>query len=283
MVPDFGGLIWLVITLLSNIAWVTLAILFIFWFMPSIARTFISAKWRGGVVAFIQDDTGKVHLCVSDKEYPEGVVHFKGRGWFMLPIRPVDQIRENPSLEDPEKLRFREAFIRVKMEDGKTTREEALEEFVKLGFTTELTADIQEKMEKAKAEAEKVIEKLIHTPILAGLGKQVFFGSSDSVALSNLKTIGEVTNKTEVVGTERNVNTGIIEKVKLLAHANLKNCRLLAPLMYSKTQLDALATGNRIEGMKMFGRDTMKLIFVIVCIIGLVATVGIIAWLLTQG
>ena len=90
---------------------------------------------------------------------------------------------------------------------------------------------------------------------LEGFGKQVFFGSTQSATLTNLWAI---------------------------AHAELPKVRLLSNAMHPKTQLDALATGNRIEGMKMMSRDPFKwLLYVIIAVVPIAVT-GIIAWLLTQ-
>jgi len=53
--------------------------------------------------------------------------------------------------------------------------------------------------------------------------------------------------------------------------------------MYQKTQLDALATGNRLEGMKMMGMESLKYIFYIVCACIPIAITGLVFWFLTQG
>lgn len=282
MLPDFGGIIWFIAWMLTTIIASCLFLLFYFWVMPKLARDAIKAKWSGGVVAFIQDDTGKVHMCASKKEYPEGVAYFKGRGWFMLPRRPYENIEMGMEEEDPEKVQFRESFIKALMKNNKElSREDAIRKYVDAGLTTDLSED-------KRREYKETIEKLIHAPILDGLGKQVFFGSSDSVALSSLKNIADVTGATEVVTAKVNgenigVTTNFVAQIKTLAYANLRNSRLLAPLMYSKTQLDALATGNRIEGAKMFGRDTVKLLVVAIAAACVIGSLGIVAYMLTQG
>jgi hypothetical protein len=52
--------------------------------------------------------------------------------------------------------------------------------------------------------------------------------------------------------------------------------------MYQKTQLDALATGSRIEGMRMASKEGMKIIIYALAVALVTITLGIIAWLLTQ-
>lgn len=273
---DLGAMIWMIISVAEVIVFVGIFLAYNFWIMPPISRKFRKAKWSKGVPAFIQDETGKVQLCISNKEFPEGVVHYKNKGWFLIAKRPHESISEMQSVE---RSAFKMAFLKAKMEEERLTEKEALEEWDKLEIPTELS-------EEEKAGLKDTMEKLIHTPILEGFGKQVFFGSTDSVALSNLKTIGEVTDTTEIAGIEKvegNPNKlSVVEKVKLVAHANLRNCRLLAPIMYSKTQLDALATGNRLEGMKMMGRDTMKIIIIAIAGAVVIASFGIVAYILTN-
>lgn len=271
---DLGSLLWMIIALVEIIIFVSLFLLYNFWVLPPISRKFRKAKWSRGVPAFIQDETGKVRLCISNKEYPEGVVHYKKKGWFMIAKRPYENLEEMPSKD---RLELKKQFVKVKMQAEKLTQEEALEEWDKLDFSVGLTDEEKDSLKNA-------IEKLIHTPILEGFGKQVFFGSVDSVALSNLKIISEVTENVEVASIEKNPDKlSVFDKVKLIAHANLRNCRLLAPIMYSKTQLDALATGNRLEGMKMFGRDTVKIFVLVIAGVIVIASLGIVAYMLTSG
>jgi hypothetical protein len=98
--------------------------------------------------------------------------------------------------------------------------------------------------------------KMIHVPVLRGLGKQVFFGATSSAMLTNLWT---------------------------LAHADLLDARRLIPMNTQKTQLDALATGSRIEGMKMFGGDVIRwIVYVIIAVIP-IAVIALCFWFLTQG
>ena len=222
MIPDFSGLFWTFIIIGEGILFAGAFSLFVFWFMPPIARAMIKAKWSRGVPAFIQNERGSVEFMTSDKELPEGVVHYKKRGWFLIPKKPyLRELIEKEKNSKPKRGRP----LKEKNNPGELTVKELMKKF----------------------------EKHLHTPILKGLNKQVFFGSMDSVALSNLYTI---------------------------SHANLRDVRLLAPIMYQKTQLDALATGNRLEGMKMMGHDYIKIVIIAIAVIGVIVTAGLVFWFL---
>lgn len=119
----------------------------------------------------------------------------------------------------------------------------------------EATESLLALYEKRKQEYAAVHGVLVQTPILKGFGRQVFFGSTVAAALSNLQGI---------------------------AHAHLPNVRLLSPSMYQKTQLDALATGNRLEGQKMAGKDATKWIFAAIAAVMVLGALGLIVYLLTQ-
>ena len=270
---DFTLMIWQIIAIAEAIVFVTVFLLYNFWVLPPISRKFRKAKWSKGIPAFIQDETGKVKLCISNKDLPEGVTYYKKKGWFLISKRPYENIDD---MQNKERSNLRNIFIRTKMETEELTKEEAIEEWDKLQFPTGLSEEEADNLKET-------IEKIIHTPILEGFGKQVFFGSTDSVALSNLRTISEVSNNIAIASVEKTSNPSLVDRVKLMAHANLRNCRLLAPIMYSKTQLDALATGNRLEGMKMMGRETVKIVVIALAIIGAVASLGIVAYILTNG
>lgn len=277
MLPsEIMGMFWQVIALLEIIVFVVIFLIYNYVLCPPISRWFRDAKWKNGIPAFIQDESGKVRLCISNKQLPEGVVHYKGKGWFMIAKRPYTSIEDMPHAE---RLAFKEAFFAAKKAESKYVKDEDIEEEWK-----QLRIDIN-LTEQEQQEIKTTIEKLIQTPILEGFGKQVFFGSTDSIALSNLKTISEVSGEPSVTGTQTAIEKGkiVISYIKTVAHANLRNNRLLAPIMYSKTQLDALATGNRLEGMKMFGADTIKVIVMAIVVIGVVASVGLVVYLLTSG
>jgi hypothetical protein len=222
-------------TILPYIGMVVVAIvasvLFVWYtkkYTPEIARTMTKAYHSRGLPAFIQDEMGNVGFYIADKKLPEGVIHIKGKGWFLLPNPP------NPEEEMPE-----------------------TEEARKPGRPPTKPESIKKLEEMSKEEKEEYAFAhgiLVQTPILRGFGKQVFFGSS-AVALSNLTAI---------------------------AHADLLKVRLLAPKMYQKTQLDALATGNRLEGQKMAGKEVTKLIMYALIVIAPIAVTGLIVYLLTQ-
>lgn len=220
MMPDFSGLIWMFLAIMEPVIFIFIFGLYRYWWEPSISRDMTKAKHSSGAPAFIQNETG-VDFMVSNKKLPEGVVYYKNRGWFLLPKKNVSQLQTEG-----------------KRGPGRPPKD---------------TEKIDEKAQKEKIE---VGEMILHTPILRGLGKQVFFGSVDSVALSNPTTI---------------------------AHADLPKVRNLAPTMYQKTQLDALATGSRLEGMKMMGMsDAIKILLYVIIAAVPIAVTGLIVYLLIQ-
>ncbi len=203
-------------------------------YTPEIARTFIKAYHNRALPVFLQDEMGNVALYICDKKFPEGVVHVKDKGWYLLPTPPSPS-EPKEAVEEEKRGPGRPA--KVTSETYKSA-----EEFAKLS-------------EEAKQAYAAAYGVLVQTPILRGFGKQVFFGSTVASALSNLTAI---------------------------AHADLLNVRKLSPAMYQKTQLDALATGSRIEGMKMAGKETTKLLMYAIIAAVPIAVTAIAAWLLTQ-
>lgn len=213
MIPDFGGLIWMVICIILIIVFIASALVYIFWFEPPINRKLTKAKWSKCSPCFIQDNMGRVHLIINDTELPEGLFHNK-RGWF---ITSTPTSKSNP-------------------EDNK-----------------------DQKKKGRKSEKEKILEKcektVLETPILVGLGKTVFFGYDGTPLLANLKT---------------------------LAHANLKVMRELLEKTDTKTRFALLHKWSVQKGYEKRGGEATKLIVIAIAVIGVVATVGIIAYLLLQ-
>lgn len=285
MLPfDLASMIWQIVAFGVAAVAVLVFLLFYFWYLPPISRDMAKAKHSGHLPAFIQDET-KVKFCVSDKDYPEGLTHHKGKGWSFINKKP-DFLMEH----DSERVKIKEAFISQKVAekieseklDKKEARkalgrltEEALEEWDKLNIPTELS----EQEKRAYAETQ---EKLLHTPILEGLGKPVFFGCIDSVALSNLKAISELSGDPQIIDAEKD-KQGVVEKIKTLAHANLRNCRLLAPLMYSKTQLAALEAQSILEGQTMNDKTVLKVVIIAIAAACVIGSLGIVAYMLMNG
>lgn len=197
-------------------------------YTPEIARRFTKAFHSRGLPVFLQDEMGNVTLYICDKKFPEGVVHVKDKGWFLLPNPPNPVDLEDLSSEPPKFGPGRPPKTRKPLEE--LTKEEMAQYAAAYGI-------------------------LVQTPILKGFGRQVFFGSVVSAALSNLGGI---------------------------AHSDLPSVRKLAPKMYQKTQLDALATGSRIEGMRISGKETTKLLMYVIIAAVPIAVVGLIVYLLTQ-
>ena len=199
-------------------------------YTPEIARTCIKAHHSSGLPVFVQNEMGIVELQICDKKFPEGIVHTKRSGWFLLPSPP------NPNETEDED--------NAKRGPGRPAKD-----------CYKSSDDLAKMSEDEKEKYIKAYGILIQAPILKGLGKQVFFGSSVAAALSNLTAI---------------------------AHADLLEVRKLAPKMYQKTQLDALATGNRLEGLKMAGKDMTKWIFAAIAGAIIIGALGLVVYLLTQ-
>lgn len=212
-------------------------------YTPEISRTFIKAFHSRGLPLFLQDEMGNVALHVCDKKFPEGVIHVKGKGWFLLPTPPSPD-------DDQEEETEEEGAEAEKRGPGRPPKQP--------------DKQINTMSEAEKEAYVKAYGTLVQTPILKGFGKQVFFGSSTSAAVSNLKAISSVSDSTSI------------------SHADLLAVRKLSPKMYQKTQLDALATGSRIEGQKMAGKETTKLLMYAIIVIAPIAVVGLIVYLLTQ-
>lgn len=204
-------------------------------YMPEIARVMTKCYHSRGLPVFIQDEMGNVELQICDKKFPEGVVHTKRNGWFLLPTPPSPSDDVNDDVQEQGE---------VKRGPGRPPKQPPADSKP----VNELTQDELEKYAEAYG-------TLVQVPTLRGLGKQVFFGSATASALSNLKAI---------------------------AHANLQDVRKLSPLMYQKTQLDALATGNRIEGIRMSGKETTKLLMYAIIAAVPIAVMGLVVYLITQ-
>lgn len=223
MIPDFGGLIWMVICIILVIVFISAALTFCFWIMPPIARTMIRAKWSKCSPCFIQDNMGRVHFIIDDTELPEGLFHNK-RGWFITST-PLPHNKSVKTQKEKDKM-------------------------------TEALQAIKVLSKKEQQEIEDCEETVLETPILAGLGKTVFFGYDGAPLLSNIKT---------------------------LAHANLKVMREILAKTDTKTRFGLLHRWSVQKGYEKAGKDTQKVIIIAICAIALVATVGIIAYLLLQG
>lgn len=203
-------------------------------YMPEIARVLTKCYHSRGLPVFIQDEMGNVELQICDKKFPEGVVHTKRSGWFLLPTPPSPQMNDGVEAEQEE----------AKRGPGRPPKQPP--------------ANSKKPEDMTQDELDQYAEAygtLVQVPTLRGLGKQVFFGSATASALSNLRAI---------------------------AHSNLQDVRKLAPLMYQKTQLDALATGSRIEGLKMSGKEVTKLLMYAIIAAVPIACFAIAAWLLTN-
>jgi hypothetical protein len=212
----FGSMFWMAMTFVAIIIAVIIGLVNEYVILPPLARKIRKAKWSKGSPAFIQDDAGRVHFTLGDTELPEGVVHNK-RGWFLISRQPY--IPPPPPENDAQSKK-------------------------------------NKKMGKLDKTYEAILETVLETPVLDGLGKACFFGYDGSPLLTNLKT---------------------------LAHANLRKMKEVIPATISRTQLNALHKWSLLKGYEKKGGDQMKVVLLAICVIGCIAALGIVAWLLTQG
>ncbi len=126
-------------------------------------------------------------------------------------------------------------------------------------------------------EQEQALGVVLQVPTLAGLGKSVFFGYDGSPLLSNLKTLA--------YASASKVRDEIDESKKafLVNHADLRALKEIIPATISRTQLGNLYRWALAKGYAKKGGDQMKFLILIAGLIGLVATVGIVAYLLLNG
>lgn len=221
-------------------------------YMPEIAHTLTKAYHSRALLVFLQDEMGNINTYICDKKFPEGIVHVKDKGWFLLPNPPPpeNEFADLPDLRaDSDKKRGPGRPPKNSVVNSEEVKEA---DEVKIPPQPVNLDAMSEAQKRAYVMSHGI---LVQTPVLKGFGKQVFFGSTVSVALSNLTAI---------------------------AHAHIPEIRLLAPKMYQKTQLDALATGSRLEGLKMSGKEMKQWIFAGIIVIGIIACFAIAAWLLTN-
>lgn len=231
MIPDFGGLLWMIIALAILVLYTGFFVLFVFWIMPPIARRFIRMKWSKGSPAFIQH-AGRVFLLSSDAELPEGVVKNKF-GWFLKSSHPYRDEKQKRGPGRPSK------------------NPEGLEA-------------------RSKKEVDEALGVVLRTPILDGLNKQVFFGSSDSPLLSNLETLGALSEeKTKSEGGS-------------VKHALLQVIKEVIPATISRSQLEALGTYEYLRGLKVRGGELIRAVIIAILVIGVIVVAGLVFWFLNQ-
>lgn len=189
-------------------------------------------KWSKGSPAFIQH-AGRVYVYSGDAELPEGVTHNKF-GWFLKSTNPYREGQQRRGPGRPQK-------------------------------TPEGTTSNQEEVDAA-------LDVVLRTPILDGLDKQVFFGSSDAPLLSNLETLSLLSQKQE----KPNSKQGSIK------HSILSVVKEVIPATISRSQLEALGTFEYLRGLKVRGGDVIKLIIIAIAVIGVIVTAGLVFWFLTQ-
>ena len=244
--PEFGGMFWQVIAILIGVIGAGLFLLWEFWVTPPICRKLRSAKWsKCPGISFIQKG-GIVHLVKNNIELPEGVI-INALGVAVRNIHPYIKAEEWKKLTD-----------------------------------------------KQKKEVNDSLGVILNTPILAGLGKHVLFGSVESPLLGNLDTIAAVTSQPELL-EERNTAVKknakkIVLKVKPSHKYNLFRVadlnifkEVLNMTTATRTQLDSLKSWVETKMLKKFGGDVMKIVVIALVMVGVIGTLGLVFWFLTQG
>lgn len=246
MMPfDFGSMLWQIVAMIVAILAVALFLLWEFWATPQISRQLRKAKWsKAPGISFIQKG-GIVHLVTNPTELPEGIIMNK-MGIAVRNIHPYIKNEEWNKLTDDQKKPFNEA-----------------------------------------------LDVILNTPILAGFGKHVLFGSVESPLLGNLDTIAEVTAQPDAL-TQRN------EKIKGKAKKLAKKTKfskfdlfrvadlnifkeVLNMTTATRTQLDSLKSWVETKMLKKFGNDVVKIVVIALVMVGLIGTIGLVFWFLTQG
>ncbi len=246
--PDFSGFLPTVALIIVSLVAGVVGLVHEFWVLPPIAKAFRKAKFSKGPIGLIQDLSGNVVFLFTKKELPEGVIK-TNHGWFLLPMpgTRLSDLAESKAYTPP-RLTCPECGSTGKHHKGcsKPPREPLKDE--------------NEKVVPPRPTDEKELEKyadeygrMVHVPILRGLGRQIFIGSISSPMLSNIWTI---------------------------AHADLLQARKLLPMNMQKTQLDALETNSRNEGLEMFGAGILKwFVFAILAAIPIILIVVVIWYL----
>jgi len=243
---DFGGMLWQVIAILIGIVAFALFLLWEFWVTPPISRKLRKAKWgKYPGISFIQKG-GIVHLVTNTTELPEGVIMNK-LGIAVRNIHPYIKASELANLSDDQ-----------------------------------------------KKEMNSSLEVILNTPILAGLGKHVLFGSVESPLLGNLDTIATVTPQPEPLEQRNKAvkekTKKIMKKIKpdysysLFRVADLNIFKeVLNMTTATRTQLDSLKSWVETKMLKKFGGDVMKIVVIALVMVGVIGTLGLVFWFLTQG
>lgn len=273
--PDFMGFIWLVALISETLIVIVAFLVHEFWLLPAISKAFRRAKFSRGPIALIQDLAGNVIFLFTKKELPEGVIK-TNHGWFLLPM-PGTNLRDIPDIlaariargkqnVSTEKIPCPEcgSISKHRANCSKPPKPESNNMIGKVPDRPKPPVDNgsfwhrpnMKEYEKKMEEYADLYGRMVHVPILRGLGRQIFIGSITSPMLSNPFTI---------------------------AHADLLEARKLLPMNMQKTQLDALETEAREEGKAMMGGDLMKWIFYVILAVIPIAVIGLVFWFLTQG
>lgn len=105
-------------------------------------------------------------------------------------------------------------------------------------------------------EDREALQEILQVPILEGVGKPLFVGCINQPMLLSPKTV---------------------------AHADLTRIREIIPETLTQTQLDALHTYSKLKGIKMAGKEQMKIIILAIAAVMVIGSLGLVVYLLTQG
>lgn len=107
-----------------------------------------------------------------------------------------------------------------------------------------------------KREDREALQEILQVPILEGVGKPLFVGC---------------------------VNQPMLLSPSTVAHADLTRIREIIPETLTQTQLDALHTYSKLKGIKMAGKEQMKIIILAIAAVMVIGSLGLVVYLLTQG
>lgn len=104
-------------------------------------------------------------------------------------------------------------------------------------------------------EDRKTLKMILNIPVLEGVGKPVLFGCINQPLLANLETI---------------------------AHADLTKIREIVPATITQTTMFSLVNWAETSVLKRFNKETKTWILAAICVIGVIAALGLVVYLLTQ-
>lgn len=295
-----NSIFWMWLAVIIGVVALVGFLVYRYYLEPPIARQFTSLRWKKfASVGFIQDDSNTVHLVTTDTELPEGVIHTK-RGWFLRSRAPY---MSHNRVE--EKLDKKEVAVRVYeqvkadlLEKGIEVSDEALNVMVKDKVDALLRTQNGDNGKRGRGRPPKTSEvededygvyedglkTVLQAPVLAGLGRSVFFGYEGAPLVGNLKTLALTgNNAVEVTKESDDKKSWRVTVKKVVAHADMRILKEIIPATISRTQLAALHNYSLNKGYLKRGGDQMKLIFIAIAAAIPLGVMGLVVYLILNG